>query len=64
MQRRDFSSVLCDDPKEWDTQLGGREAPEQRIHVCTQLIPVVIQQKLTQHYKAVVLQLKNKKQTN
>ena len=35
VQRRDFSSVLCDDPKEWDTQLGGREAQEQRIYVRT-----------------------------
>ena len=28
------SLVLCDDPKDWGPQLGGREAQEQRISVC------------------------------
>ena len=50
--------MLCDHLEGWDRE-GGREAKEggdMGIHVYIQLIHVVIQQKLTQHYKAIILQ--------
>ena len=43
------------------TRKGGREAPEAGIDVYTGLIHAVVKQKLTQHCKASVLQLKNKR---
>jgi len=49
--------VLWNNLKEWDEGLGGRVKRE-KLHVCLQLIHTVVQQKLTQHGKAVILQFK------
>ena len=49
---------ICDDLEGWDRE-GGREAPEggdMRTYVYIQLIHFVVQQKLTQHCKAIILQ--------
>ena len=59
--------MLCDDLVGWDRE-GGREAQEggdMGIYVYIQLIHFVIQQKLTQHCKAIILQkrLKQKNKT-
>ena len=50
VQHRELSSVLCDDIEGWEG--GKREV----IYVHIQLIHVVVQQKLTQHCKAITLQ--------
>ena len=50
--------MLCDDLEEWDRE-GGREVQEGGdvgIYVYIYLIHFVIQQKLTQHCKAIILQ--------
>ena len=48
--------MLCDDLEGWEGKL-----KREGIYVYIQLIPVVIQQKLMQHCKAIILQLKNQK---
>lgn len=49
----ELSWVLCDDPEMWG---GGWGRPkEEGIYVYIQLIPTVIQQKVTQHCKAITL---------
>ena len=53
-----ISSMLCDDLEGWDRE-GGREAQEggdMGMYVYIQLIHFVVQQKLTQHRKAIILQ--------
>ena len=55
---RVISSMLCDHLKGCDKE-GGRETQEggdMEIHVFMQLIHFAIQQKLTQHCKAIILQ--------
>ena len=55
---REISSVPCDHLEGWDRE-GGREMQEggdMGIYVCIQLIHFVIQQKLTQHCKAIICQ--------
>ena len=55
---REISSVLCNHLEGWDKE-GGRETQEggdMGIYVCILLIHFVIQQKLTQHCKAIILQ--------
>ena len=50
--------MLFDDLEGWEWE-GGREAQEggdMGIYVYIQLIHFVVQQKLTQHYKAITLQ--------
>ena len=50
--------MLCNDLEGWDSE-DGREAQERGdigIYVYIQLIHFVIQQKLTQHCKAIILQ--------
>ena len=50
--------MLCDDLEGWDRE-GGREAQEggdMGIYVYILLIPSVVQQKLTQHCKAIIRQ--------
>ena len=57
-QHREISSVLCDHLEGWDKE-GGRETQEggdMGIYICIQLIHFVIQQKLTHHCKAIILQ--------
>ena len=52
--------VLCDDLEGWD---GGRvpgRSKREGTHVYIKLIHFIVQQKLTQHYKAITLQLKKK----
>ena len=49
--------MLCDDLEGWDRE-DGREAQEggdMGIYVYLQLIHFVVQQKLTQHWKAIIL---------
>ena len=55
--------ALCDDLvviEGWDGE-GGRETQEERIFVCVWPIHFVVQQKLMQHCKAIIIQLKKKK---
>ena len=55
--------ALCDDLvviEGWDGE-GGRETQEERIFVCVWLIHFVVQQKLMQHCKAIILQFKKKR---
>ena len=50
--------MLYDHLEGWDRE-GGREAQEggdMGIYVCIQLIHFVVQQKLTQHCKVIILQ--------
>ena len=50
--------MLCDHLEGWDGE-GGREMQEggdMGIYVCIQLIHFVIQKKVTQHCKAIILQ--------
>ena len=48
----------------WDAVVEGRSKKDD-LYVCTQLIHFTVQQKLTQHYKAIILQLKkNNKKIN
>ena len=52
--------MLCDDLEEWDVgRVGGRSKGEE-INVYIELIHFIAQQKLIQHYKAIIFQLKNK----
>ena len=56
--RREIGSVLCDHLEGWDRE-GWRETQEggdMGIYVYVQLIHSVIQQKLTHHCKAIILQ--------
>ena len=53
---RGFSLVLCDDLVGWDG--AGREILEGGVYVYTELIHTA-QQKLRQHCKTIILQLKN-----
>ena len=50
--------MLCDDLEVWEEEVGGRLKKE--IYAYLWLIHTVIQQKLTQHFKAIILQLKKK----
>ena len=55
---REISSVLCDHLEGWDRE-GGREMQEggdMGIYVHIQLIHVVVQQQLTHHCEAIILQ--------
>ena len=54
MSYRELSSVRCDDLEGWEWE-GVREGG---IYVYLQLIHAVVQQNLTQHCKAIILQLK------
>ena len=50
--------MLCAHLEGWDRE-GGRETQEggdMGVYVCIELIHFVIQQKLTQHCKAIILQ--------
>ena len=48
--------VLCEDLDEWD----GRDEKTEGTNADVQLIHFIVQQKLTQHCKAIYLQLKKK----
>ena len=50
--------MLCDDLEGWDGAWDGREVQEGGAYVYIWLIHVVVQQKLTWHSKAIILQLK------
>ena len=51
--------MLCDDLEGWDGVVGGRLKKE-GICVYIELIHIVLQQKLAQHCKAIILQFKKK----
>ena len=48
--------MLCDDLERWGG--GGRRLEREGIYVYLRLIHVAVQQKLTQHCKAIIPQLK------
>ena len=52
--------MLCDDLDGWDGGEGGR-AKKEGIYVYIQLIHFTVQQKLTQHCKAIILPPKKRK---
>ena len=56
IQHRGFSWVLCDDTEEWGAERGWWEG----IYVFLQLNYIVVQQKLAQHCKSIILQFKKK----
>ena len=54
VKHRKLSLVLCDDVEEWDGEAGvGARSKKEGIYVCTELTPSILQQKLTQHCKAI-----------
>ena len=55
-KHRELNLVLCDDLEGQDE--GWEGDSRGGICVCLQLIHIVVQQKLTQHFKAIILQLK------
>ena len=55
IEHRELSSVLHDDREEWDGSGVGGRLKRERIYVYLQLIHDV-QQKLTQHCKAIIPQ--------
>ena len=57
VDHRELSSKLCDD---LDREMGAGRLSREETYVYLQLVPVVIQQKLTQHRKAIIRQLKKK----
>ena len=57
VQDREFSLVLCDDLEGWDGG-GGREAQEEGDICIPIAVSLCVQQKLTQHCKAITLQFK------
>ena len=59
--------MLCDDLEEWDggSEMGGGFKREEiYIYIYTQLVHFVVRQKLTQHCKAIILQLKTIKKVD
>ena len=67
-QHREISSVLCVHLEGWDMEAGRetQEGGDMGIYVYVQLIQFVIQQKVTHHCKAIILQkkmLKKKKRS-
>jgi len=58
---RELSSVPCDDLEGWD---GEGSSKREGVYVCIELIHFIVQQKLTQHWEAVILQLKKNPSLN
>ena len=54
--------MLRDNLEWWDGVGGGREIQEEGAYVHLSLIHVDVWQRPTQHYKAIILQLKEKEQ--
>ena len=50
--------MLCGNPGGWDEGSVGGISEKERIYVYIYMIHLVVQQKVTQHCKAVILQLK------
>jgi len=55
IKHRKLSLMLWDDLEGW-MGVDGREVQRLGIYACIQLIHFVVQQKLTQHCKAIILQ--------
>ena len=53
--------VFCDDLEGWMVSGVGGRLQREGIYVYIELIHFVVQQELTQHCKAIILQLKKKK---
>ena len=53
--------VFCDDLEGWMVGGVGGRLQREGIYVYIELIHFVVQQKLTQHCKAIILQFKKKK---
>ena len=53
---RELSLVLCDDPQGYDARVQGGKLKREGIYVYIRVIHDVVQQKLTQHCKAIRLQ--------
>ena len=53
------SVVGCDDLDGWMGVEVGRKSKREGLYVCILLIPSSVPQKLTQHCKAIIFQLKN-----
>ena len=58
IQRRELSPVLSDDLEGWNWGWGWERSKRKELHVCTGLIHFVVLQRLAQHCKATVCQLK------
>ena len=55
VSHRELSAMLCDDLDKGGWQVEGR-LKRKGIHVYIELIHIVVQEKLTQHCKAIMLQ--------
>ena len=55
-----LSPVPCEDLEGCDVRGSGRGLKREGIYIYLELIHVVVQQKLTQHCKAIIFQLKHK----
>ena len=53
--------MFCDNLEEWDGVGGGGRFKREGTYVYLWLIHITVWQKPTQHYKAIILQLKIKK---
>ena len=53
--------MLCDHLEGRVRREGGGRLKSQGTYAYVQLVHIVVQQKLTQHWKAIILQLKEKK---
>ena len=60
VQDREISLVLCDDLDGWHGWGVGGTSKREEIYLYIQLIHFVVQQKLTKHCKATILQFKKK----
>ena len=61
MEHRELSFALRDDLGGWEGGGVGGRSQREGIYVYIQLIHFVVQQKITQHCKATISQLKKKK---
>ena len=53
--------MLCDGLEYWDVGVKGRSEAQEKWDLCIHIAdPRVVQEKLTRHCKAIILQLKNK----
>ena len=57
IEHRELSSVLCDDLEGW-------EGEAQEEGTCVYVLLVIVQQRLTQHCHAIILQLKKERDTH
>ena len=63
IQHRELTSVLCEDLGRWDWGGEGGKSKREGIYAYIQLIHFVVQQKLVQYCKPIILQFKKKSES-